>query len=69
MPAFTLRSWSERVGLGAHLQVAASMFSSIIMMHIPRSSLPRRPARPLICAQWQGTPHTNQKTQFQGFSV
>ena len=30
------------------------MLSSIIMMHMPRSSFPRRPARPLICA-WQQT--------------
>ena len=35
------------------LQVSGSIWSSIIMMHIPRSSLPRRPALPLI---WMYSP-------------
>ena len=31
------------------LAVAGSILSSTIRMHIPRASIPRRPARPLIC--------------------
>ena len=40
-------------GDGMNLQVSGSIWSSIIMMHMPRSSLPRRPALPLI---WMYSP-------------
>ena len=36
-------------GGAARLHVAASIWSLTIMKQKPRSSLPRRPARPLIC--------------------
>jgi hypothetical protein len=39
----------------AHLHTASSMSSLTIRMHSPRSSLPRRPALPLICVY---SPHS-----------